>query len=421
MEETAAYVHHIATSWAGPELSYPPLPAPHIPFTVTELEEAIAKIPATKAVPHSFPPGPFWKSQAPFLAGWLYEQLTCWWSSSPPFIPQAWKDAWVRWPPKPNKPATKLDNLKMLGLQKPLGKAVLQLVAHKALKHSFERLRMWPQFAYLPHRSTRDALLRASAYCQAVRNLVLQKRSVHQTTVLQPHFSCVGGIQLFLDLTRAFDALPRSVLATALSNAKLTPQLQSILLAWHIGTNDNIAINNTVRCIPVSRGVRQGCCSAPYLWSTAMVLLLNELQDTIPLQWIKDHISIYADDLHIFCLFYNEQDLTDCIYFFEAVIMAIDRMGLKLSPQKLCLLLKGKGPGFLLWKKRYCVTSKTLQPYLFLCDGSLRIPIMKKCLYLGAVMSYGDFQKQTVAVRVNVGWNNFRNFSLGLANGTRFL
>ena len=409
MEETAAYVHHIATSWAGPELSYPPLPAPHIPFTVTELEEAIAKIPATKAVPHCFAPGPFWKSQAPFLAGWLYEQLTCWWSSSPPFIPQAWKDAWACWLPKPNKPATKLDNLRMLGLQEPLGKAVLQMVAHKALQHSFDRLCIWPQFAYLPHRSTRDALLRASAHCQAVRDLlVLQKRSIHQSTVLQPRSSCVGGIQLFLDLTWAFDALPRPVLAAALSNVKLTPQLQSILLAWHIGTNYNIEINNTARSIPVSRGVRQGCCSAPYLWSTAMVLLLNELQDTIPLQWVKNHITIYADDLHIFCLFFNEQDLSDCFYFFEAVIMAIERMGLKLSPQKSCVLLKGKGPGFLLWKKRHCATLKTAQPCLLLCDGSLRIPIMNKCLYLGAVMSYDDFQKQTVAVRVNAGWNNFR-------------
>ena len=255
-------------------------------------------------MPHCFAPDPFWKSQAPFLAGWLYEQLTCWWSSSPPFIPQAWKDAWACWLPKPNKPATKLDNLRMLGLQEPLGKAVLQMVAHKALQHSFDRLCIWPQFAYLPHRSTRDALLRASAHCQAVRDLlVLQKRSIHQSTVLQPRSSCVGGIQLFVDLTWAFDALPRPVLAAALSNVKLTPQLQSILLAWHIGTNYNIEINNTARSIPVSRGVRQGCCSAPYLWSTAMVLLLNELQDTIPLQWIKNHITIYADDLHIFVCF----------------------------------------------------------------------------------------------------------------------
>ena len=30
------------------------------------------------------------------------------------------------------------------------------------------------------------------------------------------------------------------------------------------------------------------------------------------------------------------------------------------------------------------------------------------CLYLGAVISYDDFQKQTVELRVRAGWNNFR-------------
>ena len=50
MEETAA-------------LSYPSLPAPDIPRTVTELEGAIARIPATKAVLCT---ALFWKSQAPF-------------------------------------------------------------------------------------------------------------------------------------------------------------------------------------------------------------------------------------------------------------------------------------------------------------------------------------------------------------------
>ena len=134
-------------------------------------------------------------------------------------------------------------------------------------------------------------------------------------------------------------------------------------------------------------------------------------------EWLAGHHTFEVDqrlyhDLHgwsLYLLFiFNEQDLLDCFSFFEAVIMAIDRMGLKLSPQKLCMLLKGKGPDFLLWKKRHCITSKTAQPCLSLCDGSLRIPIMKKCLYLGLMMSYDDFQKQTVAVRVNAGWNNFR-------------
>jgi len=55
MEETAA-------------LSYPSLPAPDIPCTVTELEGAIARIPSTKAVPHCFAPPFFGNHRPPFLA-----------------------------------------------------------------------------------------------------------------------------------------------------------------------------------------------------------------------------------------------------------------------------------------------------------------------------------------------------------------
>ena len=272
MEETAAYVHFITTNWAGPALSFPSLPPPGIPFSRDELEHAISMIPATKAVPNCFAPGPLWKSQAPYLADWLYDQLQQWWCITPPFIPQEWKDAWACWLPKPNKPATKLSNLRMLGLQEPLGKAILKLVAGKALHLTFSTLCSWPQFAYLPYRSTRDALLRASAHCREVRLLLeAQCRTIHATTSSQPRLPCVGGIQLFLDLTRAFDALPRPVLYEALACVNLTRQLMSILLAWHIDTNYHIDVNNTSRSIPVSRGVRQGCCSAPFLWATTMV------------------------------------------------------------------------------------------------------------------------------------------------------
>ena len=205
----------------------------------------------------------------------------------------------------------------MLGLQEPLGKAILKLVAHKALQYSFSTLCRWPQFAYIPHKSTRDALLRAAAHCRDVRLLLeAQGRTIHATTKSQPRLSCVGGIQLCLDLTRAFDALPRPVLCEALSRVKLTPQLQSILLAWHIDTHYYIDINNTSRCIPVSRGVRQGCSSAPFFGGTTMVLLLDDLQKTIPLPWIREHITIYADDLHIFCIFQDETELQDALRFF---------------------------------------------------------------------------------------------------------
>ena len=200
----------------------------------------------------------------------------------------------------------------------------------------------------------------------------------------------------------------RLTLAAALERIKLDPQLQSILLAWHIETNYHIEVNGCSRTIPVSRGVRQGCTSAPLLWSAIMVLLLDNLQQHIPIHWILEHITIYADDIHVFCDFRNEEELRDAVRYFEAVIHSIEQLGLTLSPSKSCVILQGKGAGFLKWKKDRIKRLPQKQYGLLLCDSALHIPIMKKCLYLGAVISYDDFQKQTVELRVRAGWNNFR-------------
>ena len=63
---------------------------------------------------------------------------------------------------------------------------------------------------------------------------------------------------LFIDLTRAFDQVLRPVLTDALRRTQLDPKLQSLILHWHLNTNYHIDVNNTCRCIPVNRGVRQG-------------------------------------------------------------------------------------------------------------------------------------------------------------------
>ena len=88
--------------------------------------------------------------------------------------------------------------------------------------------------------------------------------------------------------------------------------------------------------------------------------------------------------------------------------MAIEQLGLSLSASKSCILLKGKGAGFFRWKKTAVDMSQKTNPCLKLCNGSVSVPIKKQCLSLGTMLSYGDFQKQTVKLRVRAGWNNFR-------------
>ena len=44
---------------------------------------------------------------------------------------------------------------------------------------------------------------------------------------------CVGGAQLSIDLSKAFDLLPRSVLQEILSTTDLTADEQALIMQWH--------------------------------------------------------------------------------------------------------------------------------------------------------------------------------------------
>ena len=76
VEETAEYCRFIAEKWSGPQMVIPQMNPPGIPFTLEELEIATSNIPGTKAVAPPFAPGVVWKSQAHFIAPWLYSKIT---------------------------------------------------------------------------------------------------------------------------------------------------------------------------------------------------------------------------------------------------------------------------------------------------------------------------------------------------------
>ena len=193
-EETAAYGSYIQRMWDGPKLKVPDLPPPGVPFT----EQPI------------FAPRAAWRNQSHFLAPMIYTLLQTWWTMTPPHIPQTWKDGWTVFLPKPNKAATKVENLRVLALQDPVGKAILKLLTKMAMHETLHSICHLPQYAYLPMRSTRDALMKVAEHCAATRRILMgQARSIHIPSKAQHKPECCGGIQIFLDLHRAFDQLPR--------------------------------------------------------------------------------------------------------------------------------------------------------------------------------------------------------------------
>ena len=155
---------------------------------------------------------------APHLAPLLHGILTKWWSHNPPFIPSCWRDGWLCMLAKPRKAPSCPQNLRPIALQEPIGKAVLGLVAKIALGFAFPHLVSWPLMAYLPYRSVLDCVLKVSQHCKAVRAMVTSQRGgPHLRASAQVRYKVCGGVQLFIDLTRAFDVVCRRKLFSRLS------------------------------------------------------------------------------------------------------------------------------------------------------------------------------------------------------------
>ena len=88
--------------WAGPlkvQVDWPD--APGIPFSRELLHREIQLIPHNKSVAFPYAPGIVFKHQHEELTSWLYHKLSLWWSQPTPYIPEAWRTAWLTLLPKP--------------------------------------------------------------------------------------------------------------------------------------------------------------------------------------------------------------------------------------------------------------------------------------------------------------------------------
>ena len=110
----------------------------------------------------------------------------------------------------------------------------------------------------------------------------------------------------------------------------------------------------------------------------------------------------------MYCLFRDVSELSQTVDYFEKIIAAIESLGLKLSPSKSCVVTRGKGPGYEKWKRTNTAVDASKTHHLLLREGALKIPLKKKSMYLGTFLSYDQFERQSVELRVQAGWNNFK-------------
>jgi len=427
IEEHAKLVSFVRETWAGTSLSLPSQAAPPgVPFDLTALTAALRLIPATKAVAPDCAPGMIWSGLAEDLAPPLFDLLHAWWNQSPPIIPTTWRTGWLVLIPKPAKPPSRPQNLRPLALQCPLGKAVIGLLTKLALQQALPELTRWPVWAYVPFRSVQDSLNKVALHCRLVQQLCASQRSTpHNRANATVRHTICGGIQIFLDIDRAFDSVDRCKLFTKLRDLGIEANIIQLLWGWHADTDYIVSHAGESTPVRVQKGLRQGCKAAPFLWNCLVTIFLRQLSSAVSMEWILNCLSIYADDFHIGCIFRNLDEMKVALHSIGQVLQMLTEFDLSVNPSKSVAIVSTSGTN---WRKH---RAKIVQQdhageklQIPMPDGSLVFfPMQTQTKYLGCILGYGNFADKTTHHRValaKVGFARLRRWLCSKSSHRQF-
>ena len=410
-EERALLTDFVRQVWQGPATFSTLLNvSPGVPFSFEDLRVALKSIPITKAVARTCAPGIVWNQHADVLAGPIYELLLDWWSGLEPYIPDWWRAGWLLLIPKPCKAPTTPFALRPLALQDHIGKCLVGILAQKGLHQSLHQLVIWPLWAYLPARSTQDPLLRVTGHCRCVRNLVKAQRPniIARSLGMIPHKLC-GGVQVFIDLQRAFDSIDRVRLFSRLPTLDVDPRIVHLLSHWHQKTVYFVQHSGCDIPVEVGKGVRQGCRAAPWLFNCFLLFYLQELSSQVPMEWIQSNVNLFADDSTFGGIFTSLPELLQILHYIDVALRLLQSWGLQVNDKKSAALLALVGSSSRRVRSDL-VLRNGMQEWLKIGAGGtdpFLIPIVRKTKYLGAIMSYHTPEDDTLTHRISLARTAF--------------
>ena len=243
---------------------------------------------------------------APLLSDLLNRR----WCASPLSPPEPWAKATLSLLLKPHKTGSSPKDFRPIGLLDALGKATISMLLSKLRSDLEIYIRTSPQFAYITGRSTSDALRRVFLHNSEARTL-------RSSNSRDPHFKRAGGkpealrgaLQVCLDLTSAFDFVPRHLIAEALQDAGITGAPAELLLTWLHNCSYDLFVEGQCAHIPTNRGVKQGCPASPLLFAAFMTLITRRLSTRLSSEWIAQHLTMFADDFHVGKCFHGFHEL----------------------------------------------------------------------------------------------------------------
>ena len=274
-----------------------------------------------------------------------------------------------------------------------------------------------PCFLYIPHRSAEDCLLRAFKHCREVRQLLKQPTAGRGKGPSKLY----GGVQLCIDLSKAFDQVPRALVKASIRAAGFTEATEVSMLVWMHGGHFEIPHKGLQVDVTCSKGIKQGSRGGPSEWNLLTRYLLWKLSHVKSMSWVAHHVTNYADDFHLFWAGRSEQELQRAVLEAAEILHMLASHQFQLNLAKSAVMLSVRGTRQHAFCRNFVVRRKE-GVYLKCKTGEgveFKVPIVKRWGYLGATISYANFEKDTIDRRLQAAEHAFHRLKpvLGCRRG----
>ena len=213
-----------------------------------------------------------------------------------------------------------------------------------------------------------------------------------------------GGLILSLDMSSAFDVVPRSHIYHSLNEADVGEGDIALIMEWLSSSQYHFRHGKHSHSITTNRGVRQGCVLSPLLWACLTCYILKRVPPSVPLQ----DVQAYADDFILSKSFHTDSEFQAAIKAIPDFLQHLRSYGLKINTSKTVLLIRMATPQGKTASKKYIKHTK--HGDLFRVPGLQPeyLPIRQQHTYLGCAVSLFDFEPATLRHRVQTGRTQYQ-------------
>ena len=394
-EEFNEILQHFRAAFDGP-VAEGPAGQTRLLFESTELGQAISCLKRGKAVPKTSVPAEIWQLCPEAYADRLACILNATGEQSR-LLPQEVVDCTLSLLPKPHKTSKRPADLRPLGLQDPSSKIVAMAVRERLQSIVQEFVMSKPLYAYITGKSIDGAIARVVQHCAHVREQMKHAvPTVHDRRSRKKVKACCGGAMLSLDLSRAFDEVPRESLSAALAHAQVPPELRDLIIALHVQCVYKVTHKGQTGVFPMRKGVRQGCALSPLLFTLFTCHIYDVLASRTSHTWAQQAITLFADDSHFTWIINHMDDLRFLVRSVRATFQTFREFGMQLNMDKSRFVVKLQGGAAKRWLKARTLCSDKGPVMQFGTPHSLiLIPRVHSMVYLGIIASYTGFESQT--------------------------